>query len=140
MNETSEPKPIDANQLAQERTDLALQRTLIAADRTLMAWIRTSISMIGFGFTIYKFFQYLREAEGIHEAARVHAPRNLGLALIALGILALLGAIFQHWQFLKTIGVTGKAYTWSLSVVVALLMILVGALAFVGVQLRTGPF
>ena len=27
-----------------------------------MAWIRTSLSMISFGFTIYKFFQYLRES------------------------------------------------------------------------------
>ena len=44
--------------LAEERTNLALRRTLIAADRTLMAWIRTALSMIGFGFSIYKFFQY----------------------------------------------------------------------------------
>src|SRR5712675_638356 len=47
--------------LAEERTDLALQRTIIAAERTLMAWIRTALSMIGFGFSIYKFFQYLPE-------------------------------------------------------------------------------
>ena len=26
-----------------------------------MAWIRTALSMIGFGFIIYKFFQYLAE-------------------------------------------------------------------------------
>ena len=47
--------------LAEERTDLALQRTVIAAERTLMAWIRTALSMIGFGFSIYKFFQYCQK-------------------------------------------------------------------------------
>ena len=44
--------------LAEERTDLAVERSVMAAERTLMAWIRTALSMIGFGFTIYKFFQY----------------------------------------------------------------------------------
>ena len=51
----------DANALAVERTDWALDRTYMAADRTLMAWVRTSISMIGFGFTLYKFLQYIDE-------------------------------------------------------------------------------
>ena len=48
-----------ATVLAEERTNFALERTRIASERTLMAWIRTSISMIGFGFTIVKFFQYM---------------------------------------------------------------------------------
>ena len=43
--------------------ELALKRTLLAHQRTLMAWIRTSASMISFGFTIYKFFEYLTTAE-----------------------------------------------------------------------------
>ena len=47
--------------LAEERTNLAVERSVMAAERTLMAWIRTAISMIGFGFTIYKFFQYKAE-------------------------------------------------------------------------------
>src|ERR1700679_1367281 len=47
--------------LAEKRTDLAMQRTSMAAERSLMAWVRTSLSMIGFGFSIYKFFQYLPE-------------------------------------------------------------------------------
>jgi putative membrane protein len=42
-------------------TALALDRTLLAYDRTLMAWVRTATSLISLGFTIYKFFQYLRE-------------------------------------------------------------------------------
>jgi uncharacterized membrane protein YidH (DUF202 family) len=46
-----------ANELSQERTALATDRTLMAADRSLMAWIRTALSMISFGFTIYKLLQ-----------------------------------------------------------------------------------
>lgn len=45
--------------LAKRRTELAIKRSAIASERTLMAWLRTAISMIGFGFSIYKFFQYL---------------------------------------------------------------------------------
>ena len=66
-----------------------------------MAWIRTSLSMIGFGFTIYKFFQYLPEEIANGSVRRPHAPRNLGLTLIALGTLALVAATWQHRSFLK---------------------------------------
>ena len=43
-----------------DATKLAVERTRLAYERTLMAWVRTSTSLISFGFTIYKFFQYLR--------------------------------------------------------------------------------
>jgi putative membrane protein len=78
--------------LAEQRTDMAVSRTRIAAGRTLMAWIRTSNSMIGFGFTIHKFFQYLPEEIAAGNIQRPYAPRNLGLTLIALGTLALAAA------------------------------------------------
>ena len=74
--------------LAEERTDLAFERTIIASERTLMAWIRTCLSMIGFGFTIYKFFQYQAEEIAAGNIRRPQAPRNLGLTLIALGTVA----------------------------------------------------
>jgi len=96
--------------------------------------------MIGFGFTIYKFFEYIGKAETAEGIAKPHAPRNLALALIFIGTLSLAVAILQYWQFLKSIGVRERGHLWSLSVIVALLMVLVGALAFISVLLRTGPF
>ena len=139
MNEQQPSRDISTD-LAEQRTDLALQRTVIAAERTLMAWIRTSISMIGLGFTIYKFLQYLRmeQPPGVH--IRLEAPRNFGLALIALGTLTLVGAILQHRAFLKRIGAGQRTNMWALAVIVAILVVLIGVLAFAGILLKTGPF
>ena len=119
---------------------LRVQRTIIAAERTLMAWIRTSLSMIGFGFSIYKFFQYQAEEIAAGNIPRPHAPRNLGLSLIALGTLALAAATWQHRKFLKAIGASEKQNMVSISVVVAMVVILIGLVAFYGVLLKEGPF
>jgi putative membrane protein len=133
--------PKDSNTvLAQERTDLAQLRTIISSERTLMAWIRTALSMIGFGFTIFKFFQYLPGESANRNIQRPNAPRNLGLTLIALGTLALAAAAWQHWNFLKEIGVPGHRRVRSISVIVSIAIIVVGLIAFYGVLLRQGPF
>jgi putative membrane protein len=126
--------------LAKERTDLALERTIMAAERTLMAWIRTAISMIGFGFSIYKFFQYLPEEIAAGNIRRPQTPRNLGLTLIALGTLALCAAAWQHRRFLNDMGVSQGRHVWSVSFVVAIFVILIGMVTFYGVLLRHGPF
>lgn len=134
----SEPLSV-RDTLAGQRTDLALQRTIIAADRTMMAWIRTSISMIGFGFSIYKFFEYLRESQEFHGTIRAQAPRNFGMALIILGTLVLLLAVLQHWQFLRQIGAVHRSNIWSLTVITALLVAMIGILALINVSLKAGP-
>lgn len=126
--------------LAEERTDLALHRTIIASERTLMAWIRTALSMIGFGFTIYKFFQYLPAEIAAGNVRRPQAPRNLGMTLIALGTLALVAAAWQHRHFLNELGATQKRYIWSVSFGVAIFVVLIGVVAFYGVLLKSGPF
>ena len=126
-------------QLAEERTELATERTQIAADRTLMAWIRTSLSMISFGFTIYKFLEALGKAEHL-EWARPNAPRNLGMALITVGTIALTVATIQHYQLSQRLRQRSGKSPWSLVIVVAIFVSLIGILAFIGVLLRTGPF
>ena len=126
--------------LAEERTDLAVERSVMAAERTLMAWIRTAISMIGFGFTIYKFFQYKAEDVAAGIVRRPNAPRNLGLSLIAVGTLALMAAAWQHRSFLKQMGPSRKKQTLSVSFVVAMGVILIGTVTFYGVLLHSGPF
>jgi putative membrane protein len=125
-------------ELANQRTDLALMRTRMAADRTLMAWIRTALSMISFGFTIYKFLQYVRESEGA--GLRVQGPRNLGLALILLGTGGLAAASIQHWKLLKSLDAENTKHVWSLSLTIASIISLIGLLAFLSVLMRVGPF
>ena len=63
---------------------LALDRNKLAAERTLMAWVRTALSMISFGFTIYKFLQVIDEQSTV-PVLRPNAPRNVGLVLTGLG-------------------------------------------------------
>jgi len=105
-----------------------------------MAWIRTAISMIGFGFTIYKFFQYVPEDLAVRKISHPQAPRNLGLTLVALGTLSLTAAAWQHLDFLKRIGAPMQTGLRSISFVVAAAVVLVGILAFYGVLMRHGPF
>jgi putative membrane protein len=129
-----------ATALAEQRTELAIKRSAIAADRTLMAWVRTAISMIGFGFSIYKFFQYLASDIAKGKVAHPYAPRNLGLTLIAIGTLALAGATWQHRSFLKELDGSQARPMWSIPLVVAIAVVFIGILAFYGVLLHDGPY
>jgi putative membrane protein len=75
---------------------LAVDRTVLAYDRTLMAWVRTSISLISFGFTVYKFFQFL-EDRGLSESEqRWIGPREFSIMLITLGNVGLILATVQY--------------------------------------------
>ncbi|MEN6519850.1 MAG: DUF202 domain-containing protein [Armatimonadota bacterium] len=139
MAETQETKADKSTQLAEERTNLARQRTIIATERTLMAWVRTSISLIGFGFTLAKFFQYLGRIE-VFGRVRAQAPRNLGLTLVALGTLSLIVAAIQHRIYLNQMGVKEGRYLWSLSFIVAIFVVLIGIFVFIGMLSGEGPY
>jgi putative membrane protein len=80
--------PPDSNQMA-------LDRTWLAHERTLMAWVRTATSMISFGFTIYKFFQF----EVAKDAPVKHGlltPRDFALIMVSIGLVSLLAATVSH--------------------------------------------
>ena len=75
-------------------------RTIMGADRTLMAWIRTGLSMISFGFTIYKFLEGAHtKAEGVF--THPESPQRVGLFLCALGTLSIVLGTWDYWQTLK---------------------------------------
>jgi putative membrane protein len=104
-----------------------------------MAWIRTSLSMISFGFSIYKFFQYLGDSTGT--AGRPHGPLNLGRARVVLGILLLIPAILQHWQFLRTLQTrANRKFPRSLALVTSGLIALLGLGALLSMFFHLGPF
>jgi putative membrane protein len=124
-------------------------RTRMALERTLMAWVRTGVALIGFGFTIVQFFQKIGEMEGVAPALRPQASRNLGLALIGAGVLALVLSGFQYWQivhylwgneFKPLAGMKSKdmqpVYSQSPVMIVLAAVILIGLFAFFSVLFR----
>jgi putative membrane protein len=117
---------------------LALDRTKLAAERTLMAWVRTSLSMITFGFTIYKFLQAFQE-QGKLVLERPNSPRNLGLILISIGTFTLVVACIQHWKYVARLRPEQPYKPWDLSFVVACLIGLLGFLMFGSMIFRSGP-
>jgi putative membrane protein len=82
-----------------EATELAVERTWLAYERTLMAWVRTAASMISFGFSIYKFFQF-EKAEGVHPAG-LFTPRDFSIFLVSIALGSLILATIGHRKALR---------------------------------------
>jgi uncharacterized membrane protein YidH (DUF202 family) len=121
----------------------------MAADRTLMAVIRTSLSLISFGFTIFKFFEKLQEAGVLKGAA---PARNFGTSLVVLGIVMLVLGISYHVAFmlglrrergnLKALGLVyaESGFPTSLVLIVAVLLLLIGVVAVISMVGQAGPY
>ncbi len=128
----------DANQatpLGSTQTHLAWLRTRMALESTLAAWIRTATSLIAFGFAIVQFFEHFNEARS---NTGQHLARYVGLVLIGIGSLATGVAVWEYHKALKYLeseafrgiaGVPGIRRVYP-AVVVALLLCLIGLLAF----------
>ena len=125
---------------AKKPVDLGYERTRLAADRTLMAWIRTSVSMISFGFTIYKFYQYLMESNVLAGELPHNAPRNFGVALVALGMFLLAMAIVEYMLFQRNLSKeTNQKFPVSTALIASLLIAIIGILVLINLLFRMGP-
>jgi putative membrane protein len=125
--------------LADDRTSLALDRTRLAHERTLMAWVRTAVSLISFGFTIYKFFQGLQDAERVQGVQRLLGPRGFAMVMIGLGVGSLVLATIQHRHELAALTAQYPQYgplPRSTSLIVASVVGTLGVLALIVVILR----
>jgi len=112
--------------------DLARARTLLAAERTLMAWIRTALSMLSFGFAIYKFLQGLEAETLAHEAT----ARGVGLFMAGMGTLAILMGTFDHWHSLKLLRQLRDFKLTRPPMIMAVLMSITGLVLFFGILAR----
>ena len=119
-----------------DATRLAVDRTRLAHERTLMAWTRTATSLISFGFTIYKFFEYLRENQKATEAGAL-GPRGFALLMIGIGVTTLVLATVEHRQNLKAMRTEyGAVVPYSLATLVAGFIALLGVAGILAVLLR----
>ncbi|RZL87410.1 MAG: DUF202 domain-containing protein [Variovorax sp.] len=125
---------MSSSELAQLNTDLAIDRTLMAADRSLMAWVRTALSMISFGFTIYKVLDSIREQGAAVTTANV--PRDMGLFLTGLGTVAMLMGVLEYWYRIKKLREVKSFRIIQPSFVMALVMAVTGLCIFVGISFK----
>ena len=114
---------------------LALDRTRLAHERTLMAWTRTATSLISFGFTIYKFFEYLRENRPAVEPG-ILGPQGFAAMMIVIGLTALVLATVEHRRSMKALRAAFGEVPYSLAAVVAGLIAILGILGLLGVLVR----
>jgi len=111
--------------------DLAFERTVLAENRTLMAWVRTAVSMISFGFTIYKFFH---ETEGISH--KLLTPRLVGMAMITIGMLCLIWGLLDHRSMLSKLRKSYPSVGPSRTAWLAVIILIFGIGLFLGAFFR----
>ncbi len=91
-----------STELSANRTAMSFERTAMSAHRTLHAVMKTSLSLIGFGFTIFKFFTVVT-TEYIVETFPAEAPRRFGLVFMMLGIVIIIFGMFEHYQTMSAL-------------------------------------
>jgi len=124
--------PPDAN------TELAKSRTRFAADRTLLAWIRTALSLISFGFGIPTIVRAISESRLGSQVNPHRFSTLVGLAFISVGVFAMAVSLIEHRRLLKNIQRDRLTYeTSNTSEIVAMALILIGVVSFIGVLLRS---
>ena len=125
-------KPDEGTLQTRARTSLAIERTFLAAERTLMAWLRTALSMIGFGFTLAKFFEYVESQKGapiVGHFGATWSPRAVGTTMVVIGTVALLVAVVQHKRRVNALRREGLLPQWNLAYWVGIAVAALGAFA-----------
>jgi putative membrane protein len=78
-------------------TKLSVERTVLSYERTMLSWVRTATSLITFGFSIDQFLRIT--GHGATKGEGFIGPHEFGMAMIIIGLLALLLAALQNrWE------------------------------------------
>ena len=104
-----------------------------------MAWVRTSTSMISFGFTIHKFFQFVQNDRSAQHAETLLEPRSVALVMILIGVGGLVLATIDYRHQMNVLRRDYEAYgplPGSIVLAVATMVAGLGVLGFVLVLLR----
>jgi putative membrane protein len=129
----------------QKETHFSWLRTRMSLERTLMSWVRTATALIGFGFTIFQFFERFNQMAGVEGPRHPGASRLIALGLIGCGTGALVVAIMEYRLMLRYLWspefgeIAGLRETQGTTpaLIVAVFLALVGLVALGTVALRT---
>jgi putative membrane protein len=115
-------------------TRLAYDRTRLAYENTMMAWVRTATSLITFGFSVYKFFQFDIKRAG--DFSGLVGPREFGLMMINYGLYTLLACTVKHVKILRSLRAQYTAIPRSVAALLAGLVSILGIVALIAVLFR----
>lgn len=122
-------------------TGLALARTVLASDRTLLAWVRTSLSLMTFGFTLYKAFDALHKSGAINGNWDPAGARHFGLVLITFATVMMAWQTISHYRTISRFSkAIGRRIPITSTLVAGGAVALFGMVALVDILLETGLF
>ena len=143
------PLAVPTFELASRQASLAFERTLVSLDQFLMSSIRTSLSLIGFGFAMFLFFNQA----GVEAGVDLRVPaRNFGLSLVALGVgLLATGLVVHRTRYRALRRQINDMHRRRLLAedcprkqapvaILALILLIAGLLVMAGILIRIGPF
>ena len=127
MSHETDEKPAPAP----DQMQLAYERTYLAHERTMMAWTRTATSLITFGFTLYKFFEFLHASGQAVNRQHLFGARTFGMIMIGIGVLTLVVACLQHRVQMRRLNEFYPDAPFSLALLLASLIACLGVLGFI---------
>jgi hypothetical protein len=102
------------NQLAVERNGHGNRQDTHGGRSHLDGLDSHSLSMLSFGFTIYKFLLYVRESLS-NNILKAHGPRRFGLVLIALGTVFMVFGLIDYYKTYRQFSKASSRCPWSFS-------------------------
>ena len=115
-------------------TKLAYDRTRLAYENTMMAWVRTATSLITFGFSVYKFFQF--DIKRDSEFSGLVGPREFGMMMITFGLVSLAAGTVQHITSMRQLRAQNPGMPRSIAALLAFLISFLGIFALIAVLFR----